>query len=53
MKIPKYSWRTAGIAVALILILLSGLSAIFGPDLVAEWAEGVARYVGNIEGDPR
>ncbi len=52
-KITKYPWRTAGIVVALALILLSGLSAIFGPDRVAEWAEGVARFVASIEGDPK
>ncbi len=50
-KITRYPWRTAGIVVALALIFLSGLSAIFGPDRVAEWAEHVARFVAGITGD--
>ncbi len=49
-KITQYPWRTAGVAVVLTLIFLSGLSAIFGPDRVAEWAEHVARFVASIEG---
>ena len=52
-KITKYPWRTAGIVVALLLILMSGMSAIFGPDRVAEWAEDMARFVGNIKGEPK
>ncbi len=50
VKITRYPWRTAGIVVALVLVFLSGLSAIFGPDRVAEWAEHVARFVASIEG---
>ncbi len=50
-KITKYPWRTAGIVVALALILMSGMSAIFGPDRVGDWAEAVAHFVVNSEGD--
>ena len=52
-KITKYPWRTAGVVVALLLILMGGLSEIFGPDRVAEWTEALARFVASIEGDTK
>ena len=53
-KITKYPWRTAGIVVALILILMGGMSEIFGPDQIAEWVEDIARFgVSFFTGDTK